>query len=430
MIDIAPHARIPELTKMTQVPSADPAEATAASGADRPALWTRGFTLLLAVTVLCYSSYQLVSVVLPLFVQSLGGSPVIAGLVFSSFSFTSFIFRPLIGHLLDTWSVRRVLVSGTTILGALSAVLVFPSLWLAFVANAVRGVGWGAFSTAQSTGVALAAPVSRRAEAAGYSSVATTSASAFAPALALWLLNLTGKFPVVFLLAGAAGLAATAGAVMMPPTGSRGTTLRRALTLPGKGLSLETFIERPVLLASLLLVCVTMTQPVTFAFVPLHAQAVGVHNISLYYVTTGATGILARIVLGRFVDRVKRGVWIAAGYSAMLSAFAVLIIADRIEVFVIAGFLVAIGHSLAQPSLNAFAMDLAAPGRMGKAMATFSMAYRVGEGLGAPLAGTLIVVFGYPGMYAGAMAFALAGLVLTALNWRSVGRPLPRHAPA
>lgn len=415
---------------MTEAPSPIPDATAAASGGGRPRLWTRSFTLLCAVTVLCYCSHQLVSVVLPLFVQGLGGSPVITGLVFTSFSVTSFILRPLIGHLIDTWSVRGVLISGAAILGSLGMSFIVPSVWLAFIANAVRGVGWGAFSTAHSTGVALIAPVSRRAEASGYSAVATTTAAAFAPALGLWLLGNTGKFSVVFALAGAAGLAATVAAVMIPRIGSGGTTFRRALTLPREGLSLEAFIERPVLLASLLLVCMTMTQPVTFAFVPVHAKAVGVENISLYFVATGTTSILARIVLGPIVDRGNRGIWMAAGYSAMVAAFAVFTMADRIEVFIAAGFLNSIGHALGQPALAAFAMDRAAPGRMGKAMATFSMAYRVGEGVGAPVAGALIVAFGYPSMYIGAMAYGAAGLALTAVNWRTVGKPMPGHAPA
>ena len=52
----------------------------------RPApLWTRSFVLLCVGTVLCVCSNQLVNVVLPLFVQGLGGSPLIAALVFTSF---------------------------------------------------------------------------------------------------------------------------------------------------------------------------------------------------------------------------------------------------------------------------------------------------------------------------------------------------------
>ena len=391
-------------------------------------LWTRGFVLLCLVTVLCYCSNSLATVVLPLFVQSLGGTPVVAGLVFTSFSVTSFVLRPLIGHLIDTWSVRGTLISGGAILGSFALALVLPSIWLTLIVNAIRGIGWGAFSTSISTGIALTSPPARRGEASGYYGVATTTAVALAPALALWLLAATGDFAVVFGLAGAAGLAAVAATILHPRIGSGTTTFRGAFALPREGLSIGAFIERPVLLASMLLVCITMTSPVTFAFVSLHAYAVGVDNISLYFLAAGATSILARVALARLADRVSRGIWIATGYSGLLMGLAVFTTAGSIEIFIVAAILASLGHSLVQPALMALAMDRSAPGRLGKAMATYSMAYRVGEGIGAPLAGVLIVAFGYAGMYFGAMAFVALGLVLTALNWGTVGRPTPGEA--
>lgn len=414
---------------MTQAPSS----AAVASGTEhfsRPApLWSRGFVLLCVVTVLCFCSHQLVAVVLPLFVEGLGGSPLIAGLVFTSFSITSFIFRPLIGHLTDTWSVRGTLLGGAAILGSLGLAFLVPSLWLAFIANAVRGVGWGAFSTAGSTAVALIAPPARRGEASGHYSVATTTAAALSPAFALWLLSATGQFPIVFALAGAAGLAAAMTVALLPRVGSGATTFWGAFALPRDGLSLGSFVDRPVLLASLLLVCVTMTSPVTFAFVPVHAKGIGVDNISWYFVASGVTSVVARVLLGRMVDRGSRGIWIATGYGVLIAAFAAFIMADGIEMFVVAAILTAVGQSLLHPALMALAIDRAEPGRMGKAMATFSMFYRVGEGLGAPVAGALIVAFGYSGMYVGAMACAAVGVLLTLLNWSTVGKPIGRGHP-
>ena len=56
-------------------------------------------------------------------------------------------------------------------------------------------------------------------------------------------------------------------------------------------------------------------------------------------------------------------------------------------------------------------------------MATYSMFYRVGEGIGAPMAGALIVGFGYPAMYIGCIVATAAGILLTVLNWSTVGKP-------
>ena len=119
---------------MTQAPTRPSPTGEAVS--IRKPLWTRSFVLLCTSTVLCYFANYLVGVVLPLYVQNLGGNPIVIGLVFTSFSVTSFILRPLMGHLTDTWSVRGTLFSGASIIGALGLACGLPSIWVALVANA------------------------------------------------------------------------------------------------------------------------------------------------------------------------------------------------------------------------------------------------------------------------------------------------------
>ena len=389
----------------------------------RTRLWTRGFVLICACTVLCYFANYLVGVVLPLYLQDLGGDPVMVGLVFTAFSATSFVLRPLIGHLSDVWSVRGTIAIGAALLGGLPFPLLAPSLWVAFVSNAFRGVGWGAFSSGSSTAVALLAPPARRGEASGQYSIAGTASQAFAPAIGLWLLQLSGSYSLVFFIGGLCGLGALALLLtQVPRLGAGKTTFLGAFAWPKAGIRLSSFVETRVLLASLLLVCVTLTSPVTFAFIPMHALAIGVENISFYFIAAGITSIAGRLILGRHLDRGSRGIWIIGGYALLGMAFVAFTQVRGLEGFLIAAVLSAAGTSLAQPALMALAMDRAADGRMGKAMATSSMFFRVGEGLGAPLAGALIVQFGFTGMYLGALVVALAGIVLAIANWGTIGR--------
>jgi MFS family permease len=395
---------------------------TGESVAARAPLWTRAFILLCTSTVLCYFANYLVGVVLPLYVQDIGGDPIVIGLVFTSFSATSFVLRPLIGHLSDTWSVRGTIAIGAGLLGSLPFPFIAPSLWTAFVANAIRGIGWGAFSSGSSTAVGLLAPPARRGEASGQYSIAGTASQAFAPAIGLWMLHYTGNFTLVFVIGGICGLSALALLLtQVPKIGTGQTTFLGAFGWPKDGLSLSTFVDTRVLLVSMLLVCLTLTTPVTFAFVPVHALAINVENISLYFIAAGITSIAVRLLFGRYLDRGGRGMWIGGGYALMAVAFVVFTQAHSLEGFIAAAILSASGTSLSQPALMALAMDRAAPGRMGKAMATYSMFYRVGEGLGAPIAGALIVGFGFTGMYLGAMAIILVGIALVGLNWGTVG---------
>jgi predicted MFS family arabinose efflux permease len=253
--------------------------------------------------------------------------------------------------------------------------------------------------------------------------VAGTASQALAPAFGLWLWQTTGSFALVFVLGGLCGLAALVVLLtQVPRVGQGKTTFRGALAWPREGVSLSSFVDTRVLLASMLLVCLTLTSPVTFAFVPLHAYSLGITNISFYFLASGFTSVGMRLLVGHYLDRGGRGWWIVSGYALLALAFASFTQARGVEGFILAAVLSAAGTALAQPTLMALAIDRAAPGRLGKAMATYSMFFRVGEGLGAPVAGALIVHFGYTGMYLGAMAIVLVGIVLSAINWGTIGR--------
>src|SRR5437764_81049 len=173
-----------------------------------PRLWTRSFVLVCVSTLAFYGSNYLVVPLLPLYVKEAGGSTFVAGLIFGAFSVTSFLVRPLLGKLTDTWSIGGVLLLGSLLLSGCGLAFLVPALWLAFIVNAVRGVGWAAVNTASSTAVAMAAPASRRGEASGSYSVATTIASSLAPALSLGLYGATGGFTFSFLFAGLSGIVA------------------------------------------------------------------------------------------------------------------------------------------------------------------------------------------------------------------------------
>ena len=70
----------------------------------------------------------------------------------------------------------------------------------------------------------------------------------------------------------------------------------------------------------------------------------------------------------------------------------------------------------------ALGMDLANPRRRGAAMATFSLSFQMGNGIGSVLAGTLVTVAGYRSMYVGACLILLCGLALVVANWPKLGQ--------
>ena len=72
---------------------------------------------------------------------------------------------------------------------------------------------------------------------------------------------------------------------------------------------------------------------------------------------------------------------------------------------------------------TALAMDLTNPQSRGRGMATYSVSYQIGAGIGAIIAGALADAFGLRAMYAGSIAITVAGFAILVSAWKLLPRP-------
>jgi predicted MFS family arabinose efflux permease len=84
-----------------------------------------------------------------------------------------------------------------------------------------------------------------------------------------------------------------------------------------------------------------------------------------------------------------------------------------------------LGVGVAQPSLYALAADRAPSDRRGSAMATYTMGFQLGGGIGAVVWGITIEHLGYPAMYVGTLVPIAAAVVLVLLRGRPPGSAGP-----
>ncbi len=381
-------------------------------------LFTRPFVLLCLAMILGYANQWLLMPTIPLYVDALGGSAFLAGLAILAFSVPSFTVRPLVGHVADRWNAASVLAVGLSLLAIGSLLMLIPFLAMVFAAGVVRGLGWAGTNIGGYTTLATAAPSQRRGEAAGYYTSATASASIVFPALALWIIDGRGGFQSVFLLSSlmallglpiALALAKEKGTAKGAPAGAD----------PGWG----GLIERGVLVATGLNLCSTLAMPSVMAFLPLYARSLGIEHIGLFYILAGTTSIIIRPMLGKSSDAMGRGPAIAVGLGAQLIGMVLIALARDLPLILAGGVFVALGSSMIGATTTALAMDLANPQSRGRGMATFSVSYQIGAGVGAIISGALADLIGLRGMYAGSIAITVAGLVILAAAWKLLPRP-------
>jgi MFS family permease len=389
-----------ELSERIAAPETQPAA--------KPRLWTGTYILVCLGVFLAYANYALLSPTLPLFIVSLGGASTMVGYALAAFSLVSFLVRPFIGRLADTWSARGVFGFGSLLVGLGSLAYIVPTLPAVFAGRMVQGAGWAGVNTGANTMVASLAPPERRGEASGYFQTAMMVAVGFLPAVALWLLDAT-SFSLIFLLASLAGLLSAA--IIAVIRGARQVVHARQ-----EESFFSSLFERGALLPSGLLLLQNLPYPAAIFFLPLYARELQVANVAALFLIQGAVIVVTQSGLGRLSDRIGRAPAIALGLALAACGLGILSQAAGFGSLAVAGAVYVFGNSVAGPAILALVMDRADRRKIGAAMATYSLSFQIGNAGGSLATGILIALAGYQSMYLIALIPLLLGIVITWLT--------------
>jgi MFS family permease len=384
----------------------------------RESIWTRTFVLLCAVQFLGYAQHFVLQPTFPLYITHLGGSPIIVGLVIASFGVASVLSRPIIGYWADRWSETGVLILG--LLGqALSISLCFiPSAGATMLANGLRGIGWSGMTTGGYTLLATSAPAERRGEASGYYGAVQSCATIIFPAVALWIIDAPfGGFYAVFVLAMALASAGALTGASLSRQVARAPRRRQSEQSESWWRDIVSVFDRDILLAATLLFTSHLSLPCLTSFAVLYARELGIGHFGWFFVVTGVTSVLARPLLGRVSDRIGCGRSLIAAFALESGALVILSYSGSLFGMMLSGALYFMGTAIGGARILALAMERAPVERRGRAMASFSVAFPLSNGLGALLNGLAVDLAGYSWMYMIAAAICACGLALTAKNW-------------
>lgn len=380
-------------------------------------LWTRTFLLLCTAQFFGSAQHALLQPTFPLYITSLGGTPFQVGLVLACFAVTSVVFRPIIGGWADQWSEPGVSLCGLSLLALAVFFCLIPFTGATMFANALRGIGWAAMSAAGYSMLAQSAPPERRGEASGYYSGVQASGTILLPAVALWLIAAPfGGFRVVFAVAvGLAAIGAIAALTLKRHMPARERN-RHGAPMGPWWQEILSVLDREIILASVLSFMSHVTFPAVASFLVLYAQELRIDNIGWFYVVSGATSILARPTLGKVSDKIGRGRALLACFILESIGLVLLAFAANLFTLIISGALYMLGLAMSSSTTLAIAMEQAKPERRGRAMATFSIALPLSNGVGALICGSLVQWFGFFPMYLILAAIGAGGLAIVIAN--------------
>jgi len=353
-------------------------------------IWTKDFLFICIANFFVFIGFQMTLPTLPLFVEKLGGSDQLIGIVVSIFTLSALLIRPWVGHALESKGRRFVYLVGLGIfVVSVGSYAFMSSLILLFLMRIIQGLGWGMSTTAGGTVATDIIPKKRRGEGMGYFGLSGNIALALGPSLGLVLVSLIG-FSYTFLLAAFGGLLALIFAAMLhyKPVEKNAAPHKK-----------WDIVEKTALKPASLMFFMTMCFGGIASFLPLYAHQKGVGGIEWYFIVYAAALMVSRTFSGRIYDLKGHQAVFIPGAVLIIAAMLCLAYLGNFVYLITAATLFGFGFGAIQPAMQAWAVEKAPMNRKGMANATFFSFFDLGIGFGAFFYGFIASHFGYADIY-------------------------------
>ena len=131
----------------------------------------------------------------------------------------------------------------------------------------------------------------------------------------------------------------------------------------------------------------------------LYARQLGISHFGWYYVAVGVTSALGRPLLGRLSDKLGAGRSLVIAFALESGALLLMPLATHLPGLVLCGALWYTGAAIGGARTMALAIAQAPLERRGRAMASYSTALPLSNGVGALISGIVVDWAGYRWMY-------------------------------
>jgi len=357
---------------------------------------------------------------LPAFVEDMGATPSVVGIVFGTLSGAAMVVRPFAGKAMDT-AGRRVVVLSAGALHVVACLLYLTVTtvgpWI-FVVRSIHGFAQGTLFSVLFTYAADIVPASRRSEGIGYFGVSGMLPMALGGLMGDVVLKY-GSYQTLFVVTAVVAFIALAASMFLPePKRDRSSAPRGFFSALGQKDLMPIWVAGIFFATALAGV---------FTFIKNFVVAESVGTVGLFFSVYSATTIVLRIGLGWLPDRAGP---LKVFYPCMVAFSAAMIalsLAHGMTGLVAAGILGGVGHGFVFPILSTLVVERANPADRGSAMSLFTAVFDVGIFLGGPLLGWVAGPSeDYRFMYVAASSLPLIGAV-TFHFWDRRVRPAHRH---
>ena len=381
---------------------------TSESSESSESLWSRDFVINLLVAHLLLAGFFSLFMVVPGFIDKLGGKEWEIGVIIATFGLAGVIFRPMAGKWILKSGPKRVIMFGILIfVGTTVLYIPLPSEWWIVPVRMAQGVGLAIAPVATSTVVANLAPESRRGEGMSYMGNSISIAQLYAPPIGFFIAD-SFSFSLAFIAASAVALASFF--VCLTMSDSR---TRMPITSQNENeMSDAPFISRAAIFPTLIFLTYAFTMAPVSTFLPMlsDVRELGV-NPGFYFTILSGMTMLTTLLSGRIADKFGRSAVIIPGLTLVSVAMFMLSGSFTSGMFFGAAFFHGVGYGLIYPGINSLVIDRVPANERGSAIGTLQQAWDIGASGGNFIVGPIIGALGVGSAFVVVGAGAATGVV-------------------
>lgn len=350
----------------------------------REQLWSKAFVMICATNFLFAFGFYLLMPTLPMYLTKVMKLPESnVGLVLSSYTLATLLFRPFSGFLVDSYSRKKLLLLSLSLFTLfISGYLFAAGVFIFVVLRFFHGTSW-AFTTVSASTIAIdVVPSSRRAQGIGYYGLSMNIAMAIAPLVGLEIYKCYG-YTILIATAIVSSFLALA-LTFFIKIEERPLSVHKV-----KKISLDRFILMPALpiVFNLMLCAVSYGIIITYGALFAEHNNIAIPGLLFLFMAIGLG--LSRVISGGLVDKgYLHNITVIFLTILGISLF-VFALTQNIYVFSISSLFIGIGFGSIVPAFQTLFINMAHHDQRGTANSTYLTSFDLGIGFGMLLGGVL-----------------------------------------
>ncbi|MBQ0084895.1 MAG: MFS transporter [Prevotella sp.] len=352
----------------------------------KPKLWNANYIKVLVANFLIYMSFMLLVPLLPLYMsETFGADKHTIGIVLAGYTLAALLIRPFSGFLVDTMPRKVVLlVSHFLFFAFFAGYLIAGSITLFAIVRTLHGTPFGTLSVAQNTAAIDVLDSSRRAEGIGYFGLSNNLGLALSPSLAIFMIQLTNSYDVLFCLSLLFSLMSLIinASIKMPV---------RNIVKEKPILSLDRFILLKGWSEGFCIICFSFAYGVLSTYLAIYGkEKLGITQGTGVFFSLVAIGLIISRLTG--VANLRKGKILknaAIGVVTSMIAYFLFATIHQSWAYYCSAFIIGLGNGHFYPAFQTMFINLAEHSQRGTANSTILTSWDLGLGLGILLGGII-----------------------------------------